>query len=180
MATRSLHRGPSRTAVYTVLAIVALIPVVIFGIARVDATDFDLHGPAGPALAFSAGLLSFVSPCVLPIVPIYITHISGASIANGRVVSDRRVTFAHAVAFITGLSVVFIALGASVGLLGSYVLRDNQRELEQFAGLLLVFMGVLLVPSYGRRSPFKSALLLIALTVVYLALVELANLREDR
>ncbi|HET7738241.1 MAG TPA: cytochrome c biogenesis protein CcdA, partial [Tepidiformaceae bacterium] len=47
-------------------------------------------------------------------------------------------------------------------------------------GLLLVFMGVLLVPSYGRRSPFKSALLLIALTVVYLALVELANLREDR
>lgn len=180
MATRSLHRGPSRTAVYTVLGILVLIPLVIFGLAQVDATTFDLQGPAGPVLAFSAGLLSFVSPCVLPIVPIYITHISGASIQDGRVVSDRRVTFMHAVAFITGLSIVFISLGASVGLLGSYVLRDNQRELEEIAGVLLVFMGVLLVPAYGQRSPLKSALLLIALTAVYLVLVDLANLRDDR
>ena len=78
-----LKRGPGRTAVYIALAVLAAIPLLIFGVAQVDATDFDLKGPAGPALAFSAGLLSFVSPCVLPIVPIYITHISGSLIHDG-------------------------------------------------------------------------------------------------
>lgn len=176
----ALKRGPGRTAAYVALAVLVAIPLLVFGIARVDATDFDLQGPAGPALAFSAGLLSFVSPCVLPIVPIYITHISGASIHDGAFVADRRVTFTHAIAFISGLSLVFIALGASAGLLGSYLLRDNQRELEQFAGVMLVLMGVLLVPAHRRRSSLTSAALLLALTVLFIVLVELAELRGDR
>ncbi len=178
MAARSAARltFSDRRAFYFVLALAVAIPLVVFGVARVDATSFRLDGPGGPALAFSAGVLSFVSPCVLPIVPIYITHISGAAIENGKVIADRRVTFSHAVAFILGLSLIFIALGASAGLLGSYVLRDNQRGLEQVAGMLVMLMGVILIPAYGRRSPMKSALLLFGLTVLFLVLVELGNL----
>lgn len=176
----SVRRGPGRALPYLALALLVAAPVAVFGVAQVDAGDFSLRGPAGPALAFSAGLLSFVSPCVLPIVPIYLTHISGASVRDGRLSADRRATFTHAVAFIIGLSVVFIALGASAGLLGSYLLRDNQRELQQVAGVMLVFMGVLLVPLYRRRSALTSAALLVALTATFVFLVELAELRGEQ
>jgi cytochrome c-type biogenesis protein len=166
--------------IYAVLGALALAPVVAFALAGLDSGDFSVKGPAGPALAFSAGVLSFVSPCVLPLVPIYITHLSGAAVRDGQVVADRRVTFSHAVAFMAGLSFVFIALGASVGLLGSYFLRDHQDGLEQWAGVVLVFMGIMLVPPYGRRSPMRSAILLLALSGVYFALARLADLQGDR
>jgi cytochrome c-type biogenesis protein len=178
---RSIGRGfGERRAVYLIFAALALAPLIAFGLGPLTSDSFGLRGPGGPILAFSAGVLSFVSPCVLPLVPIYITHISGASIQNGRVVTDRRVTFSHAVAFVTGLSAVFIVLGASVGLLGSYFFKDNQRDLEKVAGVMLVFMGILLIPAHGARSPMRSALVLAVLTVAYLFIAEVANLRGDR
>lgn len=170
----------SRRLLYLAFAALALIPVVAFALGPLTSDSFGLKGPGGPLVAFSAGVLSFVSPCVLPLVPIYITHLSGASIQDGRVSADRRVTFTHAVAFIVGLSAVFIVLGTSVGLLGSYFFRDNQRELEQGAGAMLVLMGLLLVPTRGRRSPFASALLLLGLTGAYFFLAEAADLKGDR
>lgn len=170
----------SRTVLYAIFAVLALIPVVAFALGPLTSDSFGLEGPGGPLVAFSAGVLSFVSPCVLPLVPIYITHLSGASIRHGQVTADRRVTFTHAVAFILGLSAVFIVLGTSAGLLGSYFFRDNQRELEQGAGVLLVLMGLLLVPSRGRRSPLGSALLLLVLTAAYFFLAEAAGLKGDR
>lgn len=169
----------SRAALYALFAVLALIPVLAFAVAGVS-TDFSLKGPAGPLLAFSAGVLSFVSPCVLPLVPIYLTHLSGASVENGRVVADRRVTFTHAVVFVSGFSLVFIALGTAAGLLGSYFLQDNQRDLGTFAGFVLVIMGILLIPARGRQDPLRSALLLLALTFVYFFLARVANLEGDR
>jgi cytochrome c-type biogenesis protein len=133
MATRA-HRHPLRVqvdrrlAVYLVLAALAVIPVLAFAVGPLSSDDISLEGPGGPILAFSAGLLSFVSPCVLPLVPVYLTHLSGATVATGRIEANRWHTFAHAAAFVTGLSAVFVALGASAGLLGSYFLRDNQRD----------------------------------------------------
>ncbi len=178
---RSLGRQfGDRRFVYLVFALLALGPLLAFGLGPLTNESFGLDGPGGPILAFSAGVLSFVSPCVLPLVPIYITHISGASIENGRVVTDRRVTFSHAVAFVAGLSLVFIILGTSVGLLGSYFLKDNQRDLEKVAGVMLLFMGILLIPAHGARSPMRSALVLVVLTVVYLFVAEVASLRGDR
>jgi cytochrome c-type biogenesis protein len=177
-AVRRSFQG--RGLVYAVFGLLVLLPVLAFVVAGVNSQGLSVAGPAGPALAFSAGVLSFVSPCVLPIVPIYLTHLSGASVRDGLVVADRRLTFGHAVAFVSGLSLVFIALGASVGLLGSYFLVDSQRDLERVAGMVLVLMGVLLIPAYGQRSPMRSAVLLLALTGVYFALAELADLRGDR
>lgn len=182
MATQRAFGRPlaSRTNLYILFVVLALIPVVAFGIGPLSSTSLSLKGPAGPFLAFSAGVLSFVSPCVLPMVPIFIAQISGSSIQNGNFTADRRVTFTHAIAFVTGLSIVFISLGAAAGLLGSYFLVDNQRELGDIAGAVLVLMGVLVIPPRGRADPLKSALLLIALTFVFLFLARVADLQDDR
>src|SRR5512140_410783 len=101
MATQRMfrHQVHSRGFWYTALAVLILLPVAAFAIGPLSSSSFSLQGPGGPLLAFSAGVLSFVSPCVLPLVPIYLTHLSGASIENGRVISDRRVTFTHALVF---------------------------------------------------------------------------------
>jgi cytochrome c-type biogenesis protein len=182
MATQRVFGRPvgSRANLYLLFGLLALIPVVAFAVGPLSSSSFDLEGPAGPFLAFSAGVLSFVSPCVLPMVPIFIAQVSGSSIENGNFTADRRVTFTHAVAFVIGLSLIFIGLGALAGLVGSYFLVDNQRELGEIAGAILVFMGILVVPPRGRADPLKSALMLIALTAVYFALAEIAQLKDER
>jgi cytochrome c-type biogenesis protein len=174
------HPRLNRTTGYLLLALLAAIPVLLFAAGPLSSGSFSLRGPGGPLLAFSAGVLSFVSPCVLPLVPIFIAQISGASIENGRVVASRRVTFTHAVAFVIGLSAVFIALGAAAGLLGSYVLVDNQQRLGEIAGAMLVLMGVLVIPPRGRAEPLLSALLLLLCTGVFVLLADLGDLQNDR
>ena len=169
----------SRRMLYLIFAVLALIPVAAFAIGPFTSSSFNLEGPAGPFLAFSAGVLSFISPCVLPMVPIFIAQISGSSIQNGNFTADRRVTFTHAVAFVTGLSIVFIALGAVAGLLGSYFLVDSKRELGDIAGAILVLMGVLVVPPRGRSDPLRSGLLLLALTVVFFFLAQVGGIKGD-
>lgn len=170
----------SRSTAYLLLVLLVTIPVIAFAIGPLSASSFSLRGPGGPLLAFSAGVLSFVSPCVLPLVPIFLAQISGASVENGRVVASRGRTFSHAVAFVTGLSLVFIALGAAAGLLGSYFLVDNQQRIGEIAGALLVLMGVLVVPPRGRQHPLLSALLLLTCTGVFVLLADLGQLQHDR
>ncbi len=169
-----------RTLLYALFAVLALIPILAFAIGPWSSSSFSLRGPAGPLLAFSAGVLSFVSPCVLPLVPIYLTHLSGASFENGKAVTDRRKTFTHALVFVGSFSLIFIVLGTAAGLLGSYFLADNKRDIGEFAGIILVGMGILLIPAGGKRDPLRSALLLLALTAVYLFLAEAAQLQGNR
>jgi cytochrome c-type biogenesis protein len=178
MASRTA-RSPfaDRRTVYAVLALLAVAPLVAFALGPLSSESFSLNGPGGPILAFSAGVLSFVSPCVLPIVPIYIAHLSGATVEGGRISTNRRVTFLHAVAFVVGLTAVFMVLGTSVGLLGSYVVRDHQREMEQVAGAVLVALGILLIPSHGRRGPLTAGLTLLGLAAVYFFIADVAGLR---
>lgn len=173
-------RFGGRAAAYALLVMLVAAPALAFSVGPLESSDFAVRGAAGPAVAFSAGVLSFVSPCVLPLVPIYLTHLSGATVEGGRVIADRRRTFAHALAFVAGLSLVFVFLGASVGLLGSYVVQDHQRTLERAAGWLLMLMGAVLMPSYGRRSPVRSALLLVGLAGAFFLVAEVADLRGDR
>jgi cytochrome c-type biogenesis protein len=165
---------------YVGLALLAAIPVLAFAIGPFTRDSLDLKGPGGPLLAFSAGLLSFVSPCVLPLVPVYLTHLSGATFEGGRVQARRSKTLTHSLVFVGSFSLIFILLGASVGLLGSYFIKDNQRTFEQGAGVMLVGLGLMLVPPYGRRSPMRSALVLIAVTWAFFTVAEIANLRGDR
>lgn len=176
---RTLPNKPTTTRglLYVLFAVLAVAPIVAFGIGPLTSDSFSLNGPGGPLLAFSAGVLSFVSPCVLPIVPIFLAHLSGASIENGQLTTNRRVTFMHAVAFVVGLSLVFIVLGSSVGLLGSYFFKDNQRGMEEIAGVMLIVLGLVMIPLYGRSSPMRAGLLLLALTGFYFFIANVAGLR---
>ncbi len=111
----------------------------------------DVSSALGPLIALVAGLLSFLSPCVLPLVPVYITHLAGsADLASGGT-QRRNDAFLHALSFVLGFSLVFIALGASVGLVG-YLLRDQLPTLARVAGVLLIALGLHLVGIL--RMPF--------------------------
>ena len=96
-------------------------------------------------IAFLAGLVSFLSPCVLPLVPIYLTQLVGQSIyqATGEQQEGpvRLTTFLHALLFVVGFTCTFVALGASASMLGSF-LRNHQFLLRQVGGILLVIIGL--------------------------------------
>ena len=121
-------------------------------------------------VAFAAGLLSCASPCVLPLVPAYLGYLTGAAIdsttpapvAAGAGPGAASIAmgggppagvagpspFLHAVAFVSGFSLVFIAFGASIGLLGfflggnEFVIRDQQDTILKVAGGALIIMGL--------------------------------------
>ena len=90
-------------------------------------------------LAFGAGLLSFVSPCVLPLVPIYIGYLSGAAVTADGVMVDRRETLSHALAFVLGFTTIFIALGSALFALSDLI---GKLTLAHVAGVILVIFGV--------------------------------------
>src|SRR5882724_13641377 len=78
-------------------------------------------------ISFAAGILSFLSPCVLPLVPGYISLISGVSIDNlkeGISSGARRAVMLNSLAFNAGLSVIFLALGTTAGWIGSAVINN--------------------------------------------------------
>jgi cytochrome c-type biogenesis protein len=95
----------------------------------------------GFVLAAVAGAASFLSPCVLPLVPGYLSFISGVSVEGLRV-NTRRVVVSAA-AFVSGFSLMFAAVGAGAAFLGGFV-RENQRLLQIVAGALLVLLGVVI------------------------------------
>ena len=102
-----------------------------------------LDGPWAFAFAFAAGILSFLSPCVLPLVPAYLAHLTGTTgYIEGP--EHRRETIANAASFVLGFTAVFTLLGASVGLFG-YIIRDNLPTFERIAGLFLIVMGLNLI-----------------------------------
>ncbi|HET9477533.1 MAG TPA: cytochrome c biogenesis protein CcdA [Dehalococcoidia bacterium] len=91
-------------------------------------------------IAFAAGVLSFASPCCLPLVPVYIGHMVQVS-AETTGPSHRIVSLFHAAAFVAGFSVIFVAFWASIGLLGFFAL-DNARYMREIGGAILIFMGL--------------------------------------
>ncbi|HLO35610.1 MAG TPA: cytochrome c biogenesis protein CcdA, partial [Candidatus Deferrimicrobium sp.] len=90
-------------------------------------------------VAFVAGIVSFASPCCLPLVPAYVGYMVGTDTEAGA--ARRRAAFRQALAFVVGFSAVFITLWASIGLVG-YVLRDYVGILRQLGGAILIFMGL--------------------------------------
>jgi len=90
----------------------------------------------GLLVAFLAGVVSFASPCCLPLVPAYVGYMVGATGA-----ADRRRSLFHGLAFVTGFSLVFVAFWASIGAIG-YALADNAKYLRQVGGIVLVVFGL--------------------------------------
>jgi len=95
--------------------------------------------------AFAAGLLSFLSPCVLPLIPSYITYITGISFADLQAEHPshiiRQKSIFHSLCFICGFTAVFVLLGASATFIGSF-LNDNAFIIRRVGGILLVLLGV--------------------------------------
>lgn len=94
-------------------------------------------------VAFAAGLVSFASPCVLPLVPGYLSVISGVSVGEMEEANWRRV-LVPSLLFIASFTVVFVLLGLTATALGER-LRDNQDLLTEIGAILLIVMGVLFV-----------------------------------
>ncbi len=95
-------------------------------------------------VAFGAGLASFLSPCVLPLVPVYLASLAGPEIFEPKVRRIRMPVFLHSLSFVIGFSVVFMLLGAGAGLAG-LALGAHLAVVRQIAGSLLIVFGLFLL-----------------------------------
>lgn len=113
--------------------------------------------------AFAAGIVSFLSPCVLPLVPGYLSFVSGVSLEEMRA-DERRADASRAIVvntlfFVLGFSIVFITLGAAATAVGGFF-RDNLPILRQIAGVIIVLfglhlMGLLPIKWLYRQAKFQ-------------------------
>ncbi|HEX5724573.1 MAG TPA: cytochrome c biogenesis protein CcdA [Longimicrobiaceae bacterium] len=102
---------------------------------------------AGLLVAFTAGLLSFLSPCVLPLVPSYATFITGMSLdelQDTETARTRRAILLHGVLFVLGFTAVFLVLGASATFLGS-LMQWASEWVQRVGGVLLILFGLYLL-----------------------------------
>lgn len=99
-------------------------------------------GGVGIAIAFTAGLLSFLSPCVLPLVPSYVTFITGLSVED--VSKSRKLAVIHALLFISGFTIIFMLLGAGATTLG-FVVKSNRIWMARIGGALIIVFGLYLL-----------------------------------
>jgi cytochrome c-type biogenesis protein len=115
------------------------------------------HSPLGFAVAFIAGTASFLSPCVLPLVPGYLSLMSGVGTTELAVATrtDQSRLLRATLLFVGGFTVVFVALGATASTVGQ-LLKNHQSGLEQLAGLAIIAMGVVLcgvaTPAFLQRE----------------------------
>ncbi|MBM4188628.1 MAG: cytochrome c biogenesis protein CcdA [Gemmatimonadetes bacterium] len=97
-------------------------------------------GPSlGPFVAFLGGVLSFLSPCVLPLVPSYLSFITGFTVEEFG--ANRRLAMLHATLFVAGFSLIFILLGASATAVGS-AFRAYKDVIQQGGGVLIIAFGL--------------------------------------
>ena len=94
--------------------------------------------------AFGAGLLSFLSPCVLPLVPVYLASLCGPEIFEPKTHRIRVPVFLHSLSFVIGFSIVFTLFGAGAGLIG-FALSSHLAVVNQIVGSLLIVFGLFLL-----------------------------------
>jgi cytochrome c-type biogenesis protein len=102
----------------------------------------DTSASVGLGIAFSAGLLSFLSPCVLPLIPSYVTFITGLSLDDAT--RARRTALVHALLFALGFSLIFVALGAGASALGR-LLGAYRDVITKVGGVLVIVFGLFLL-----------------------------------
>ena len=93
-------------------------------------------------IAFGAGLISFLSPCVLPLIPGYISYISGQSLQE--ILNQKKINFFPLILFCLGFSTVFVILGASASFIGQ-VLLQNSEVLRILAGIIIIIFSLQLI-----------------------------------
>ena len=102
-------------------------------------------------VALGAGLLSFLSPCVLPLVPVYLASLCGPEIFEPKATKIRMPVFLHALSFVVGFAIVFIIMGAAAGLVG-FAIGAHLTLIRQIAGILLIVFGSILL--VGQKVPW--------------------------
>jgi len=100
----------------------------------------------GIAISFTAGLLSFLSPCVLPLIPSYVTFITGLSLED--VQKARRAALVHSLLFVVGFTLIFLALGATATVLGR-VLFAHRVWLSRVGGALVILFGLYMLGAFN-------------------------------
>ena len=125
-------------------------------------------------VAFGAGLLSFLSPCVLPLVPVYFASLCGPDIYDAGHSRFRLTLFLHSLSFVVGFSIVFTMLGAIAGITG-YAINLSSTLLNTIAGSVLIAFGVFMLaalkipwlnyekrvsPSVGRKTGYLRSLII--------------------
>jgi len=113
-------------------------------------------------LALFAGLLSFLSPCVLPLVPAYLGYLSGTTISESGAKPKRFQTFLHALFFVLGFSAIFVALGATASIIGQ-LLNQYILMLQRIGGIIIIVfglhtIGIIKIPFlyYDTRAEIKA------------------------
>jgi cytochrome c-type biogenesis protein len=124
--------------------------------------------------AFGAGLVSFVTPCVLPLVPVYIASLVGPEVLDPKTSIGRTPVFFHSLSFVLGFTVVFTLMGALVGLAG-IAINPQSLIVQNISGSLLVLFGLFMLlslkipwlnyekrmsPSLGRTSGYLRSFLI--------------------
>ena len=111
--------------------------------------DTDTFLVFGMILAIGAGALSFLSPCVLPIFPAYLSYITGISVKELQTSSSvkiRSTLLKHSLFFLAGVSLVFISLGVGASLLGQWIqtllIGDTELLIQRIAGIFIIIMGL--------------------------------------
>lgn len=100
----------------------------------------------GFGVAFTAGVLSFLSPCVLPLIPSYITFLSGLSVED--VERGRRTSLVHGSLFVLGFTAVFVALGATATILGQMMLAYRDW-ISRIGGVLIILFGLYMLGAFN-------------------------------
>lgn len=109
-------------------------------------------------VAFIAGVVSFLAPCVLPIIPGFLAYLAGSSLTAGEV--NRRETFLNALFFVLGFSLVFAALGVLLNTLLEAIAYDVQIWLSRVGGTIIIFFGLYVtglihIPFLDRDHKFR-------------------------
>lgn len=116
-------------------------------------------------IALFAGVVSFLSPCIFPLVPAYIAQLTGSNITENEIAADRKLIFSRSIGFIIGFTSIFLIIGASSSLIGSLFI-NYQQLLQQLGGIIIVLFGLQLLGVFSLdflmsnksfKQPKKSA-----------------------
>ena len=100
-----------------------------------------MNDTVGVFIAFTAGVLSFLSPCVLPLVPSYLSFVTGMSLEDLQQGFDRRRVLVHSGLFVAGFTIIFVLLGASASFLGRFLLYYSDW-IARAGGVIIIILGL--------------------------------------
>lgn len=91
--------------------------------------------------AFTAGILSFLSPCVFPLIPAYVANLTGSTFGENRIEASKRVLLIRSLSFIIGFSIIFVLMGASASAVGR-LFTHNRDIIQKISGILIIAFGL--------------------------------------